>query len=289
MELSSLYKIISNDIRIGGYKSDFYNDVATLLKNYFYRHYGPTGECRDLEINGVPIYLPYTRMGNLDSVCLFGIDEVIIFYLYSVYLGSAKCILDIGANIGLHSIVLGRLGFENIYCFEPDPITFEQLQKNVQLNGLCEYVHPINAAMSETNGTVNFTRVHGNTMSSHISGSKSSPYGKLENFCVDSVDAADYFKEADLVKLDAESHELPILIRGLSNSKNRPEIILEVGADTNREKLFKLLKDSNYNILSQKKGWVEIKTCNDLPAGHLDGSVICTQSSFIANRLSLSC
>lgn len=43
--------------------------------------------------------------------------------------------LDIGANIGYYSILMGKLGAE-VYAYEPEPTNFELLQKNVKENNL---------------------------------------------------------------------------------------------------------------------------------------------------------
>src|SRR5258708_2926961 len=64
--------------------------------------------------------LPYTKMGAIDSVDLFGLDELIIFSFYRANRARYRRVLDIGANLGLHSIVMARCGFQ-VKAFEPDP------------------------------------------------------------------------------------------------------------------------------------------------------------------------
>lgn len=64
-------------------------------------------------------------------------------------------ILDIGANVGNHSVFWGRIaGAKSIVAFEPIPETFEILQRNVELNGLSKIVkiHPFGLGARETTG-----------------------------------------------------------------------------------------------------------------------------------------
>jgi len=66
--------------------------------------------------------VPFTfvDMGAISSVDLFGLDELIIFAFYWSNRNRYRSIVDMGANIGLHSVVLGLMGFE-VRAFEPDP------------------------------------------------------------------------------------------------------------------------------------------------------------------------
>ena len=115
--------------------------------------------------------------------------------------------------------------------------------KAIQGNNADNHVNALNTALSDKDGSQKFTR-GGNTMSSHISGSKSNPYGELEFFDVETLEANKYFSQADLVKLDAESHEFPILNNALRCANQKPEIFMEVGEDTDSNKFFELLKDN---------------------------------------------
>ena len=134
------------------------------------REFGPFGK----------ISLPYTKMGAIDSVDLFGLDELIIFAFYRANRGRYKRALDIGANLGLHSMVMARSGFE-VKAFEPDPWHFGLLKQNLEANEA--RVDAEQAAVSTADGEAQFVRVLGNTTGSHLAGSKDS-YGEKETFAV---------------------------------------------------------------------------------------------------------
>ena len=76
---------------------------------------------------------------------------------------SVTSILDIGANIGYHSI---RLALRNpllkIYSFEPLPIFAQSLHRNIFLNGVGDRVCYFNYGFSNENGCFDFFHAPGN-------------------------------------------------------------------------------------------------------------------------------
>jgi hypothetical protein len=80
-----------------------------------------------------------------DPISLVGmLDEIFVRENYKFSTGSAQpYILDCGANIGIGVIYL-KLRFPNsiIHAFEPDPVAFQLLKKNIEANGLVDvYLH----------------------------------------------------------------------------------------------------------------------------------------------------
>jgi FkbM family methyltransferase len=72
---------------------------------------------------------------------------------------SPSIFVDIGANIGLYTILFGRkFNFERILAFEPDPQNYAQLMGNLYLNGCCEFVEVFNAALGDEVGTAELNR-----------------------------------------------------------------------------------------------------------------------------------
>ena len=76
------------------------------------------------------IIFPYSNMGKIESYDLiFNPNEFIVFYLYQLLkkINKRKFAADFGANLGLHSIILDKLGYK-VESYEPDPHTFKQLK-----------------------------------------------------------------------------------------------------------------------------------------------------------------
>jgi FkbM family methyltransferase len=216
------------------------------------------------------IVFPFFNMGAKNSLDLFGLDELIIFSFYWVNRFRYKKVLDIGANIGLHSIILSKCGFE-VTLFEPDPIHFEVLERNLLLNNICNQKKH-KAAVSIKNGEAEFIRVLGNTTGSHLSGFKNS-YGELEKFTVRVVSIEDYIKDADLVKMDVEGHEAEIITKIDPRYFHNTDLMIEVGTNENAKLIFDHLQKNGINMFSQKISWQKAKRVEDLPTSHREGSL----------------
>src|SRR5437867_587049 len=201
------------------------------------------------------ICLPYHRMGAVDSIDLFGLDELIIFLFYWCNRDRYRRVVDIGANLGLHTIIMDRCRFQ-VTAFEPDPIHFRILNHNLGLNGI-RRVKLCNAAVSVADGEATFVRVLGNTTGSHLLGSKNS-YGQREQLTVRIQPARPLFTYADLIKIDAEGHERQILLSTSEEDWNGTDAIIEVGNESNARAIFEHLTGVRVNLFAQQKGWQRV-------------------------------
>jgi FkbM family methyltransferase len=221
------------------------------------------------------IILPYKAMGAIDTLDLFGLDELIIFSYYLKNKDIYKTALDIGANLGLHSIVLGKLGYA-VSAYEPDPSHYSILKQNLELNGVAASVTATQAAVSDSNGSSEFVRVLGNTTGSHLAGSKSSPYGALDRFPVDTIDIRCTIDAVALAKVDAEGHEA-VLLRAIDRARwLKLDAFVEIGTPANATIIFEYFADSPINIFSQKTGWQKVLSITEMPDSHREGSIFIT-------------
>ena len=74
------------------------------------------------------VVFPYIKMGTLDSVGMFAYHEHNVFLFYFLKRFNYKFVADIGANIGLHSILLSKFGYK-VDAYEPDPDHLKVLNK----------------------------------------------------------------------------------------------------------------------------------------------------------------
>lgn len=217
------------------------------------------------------IVFPYYKMGAIDSLDLFGIDELIIFAFYRANKGKYSRIADMGANIGLHSLVLGKCGYE-VRCYEPDPEIFGILSKTVDRNNLTT-VTPINAAVSTHSGKDEFVRLMGNRTGSHLSGAKPNPYGELERFPVELNAFGPIAEWADLMKIDVEGHEKELILSSNRAMWETVDAIMEVGSEENAEAIYRHLTEIGVRMFSQKCGWKAVKSVEDMPTSYKDGGL----------------
>lgn len=219
-------------------------------------------------------YLPYIKMGKQTSLGLFAYHEHNIFLYYLNNFGYYKKAADIGANIGLHSIILSKIGYK-VDVFEPDPQHFKLLKENLKKNK-CKNVKFFKKAVFNSKKKIEFTRVLNNTMANHISGYKENLHGKIEKFSVQTIDIKKIVKNYDLIKMDAEGSEGKIIERLNKNELNKVDIICEISGKQNVSKIFNHCKKSKINIFSHKIGWQKVKRLKDLPAHHTEGLIIIT-------------
>ena len=225
----------------------------------------------DLGVIG-KIDLPYFSMGAINSTHLFGLDELILFAFYFQNRNRYKKVADLGANIGLHSIVLSNLGFE-VTSYEPDAIHFRKIKENTNAN--CRQNKPtlINKAISTEKGHVEFTRIKDNTTGSHISGAKDFCYGELEKITVETDSFKDIVSEFDFLKIDIEGYEAEVLLSTNAENWINTDAMIEVGSSKNRERIFNFFKDLDVNLFAQKKNWLKVKNLEDMPASYKEGSL----------------
>lgn len=248
-----------------------YRCLEGLLRREITEIYGPAGpQIADLGDSG-EIALPFCSMGAIDSTHLFGLDELIIFAFYAANRARYRRTVDAGANIGLHSIMMSRCGYE-VCCYEPDPAHFETLQKNLALNA-CRTVEPVMAALSTTEGRHDFVRVGGNTTGSHLAGAKPAAYGPLDVFQVQTKIFADAISGVDLVKVDVEGHEADILESVPVHQWTRTDAIVEIGNDANAARVLAHFNGTSVRLFSQKLGWARVTGLNDMPKSYRDGSL----------------
>jgi FkbM family methyltransferase len=215
------------------------------------------------------ISMPYTKMGNINSLDLFGVDELIIFAFYNANRGRYRNVIDIGANLGLHSMILARCGF-HVRAFEPDPWHFEMLTANLAANKV--NVTTFKEAVSVKDGEAQFVRVLGNTTGSHLAGSKDS-YGEKEIFTVPIRAVVPLFESADFAKIDAEGHEKELLLSATPELMQKLDIMVEIGNPENAKAVFSHFQAIGIGMYAQKIGWGRVQSLSDVPTSHREGSL----------------
>jgi FkbM family methyltransferase len=127
--------------------------------------------------------------------------------------------LDVGANIGAYSLLLGLWTGPTgkVYAFEPAPDAFSGLQRHVRLNRLEKVVVPVQAAVSDSVGEASFQfdGIHGTNRLARAGESSGRavrvPATTIDEFC------ARERVRPDFIKVDVEGFEAAVL-RGARNT-----------------------------------------------------------------------
>jgi len=154
---------------------------------------------------------------------------------------SSPVIIDCGANIGMSVLYFKRcFPHSTIIAFEPNPTTFDLLQKNIisyELSNITLH----NLALSNSTGTIPF---HFNDDKGTLTGSLQSNRGGekiIEVQCAKLSDLLSEIDVVDLIKMDVEGAE-----------QNIVEDLMQSGAI---QKVKELIIEFHHNILGEKNSF----------------------------------
>ena len=149
------------------------------------------------------------------------------------HLGAGMVFYDIGANIGLFSLIAARrVGKDGkVFAFEPDPEVSEELKRNIWRNGFSQ-VEVIHAAVSSTTGSGAFLRASRETSPDLGLGRLDTSRGGSSVDRVRTVALDDFVRSAplpDVIKCDVEGAELDVLQGARSILERRkPVVVCEI-------------------------------------------------------------
>ena len=155
-------------------------------------------------------------------------EDLVIGHIGKSLAGRQGVFLDIGANIGVFSLCIGSLPGIEVMAFEPEPLNFQRLGRNIATNREAR-VRPFNLACGD---------IHGSSLDFSVpfDGNRGVPFvGRYENppifalelrvpcVTIDRFLEQEGIKEIAGFKIDVEGYELEVL-RGmeamLRNSPN---------------------------------------------------------------------
>lgn len=242
----------------------FRNQVLEVLKSTG-NHY----ETTPITLNRVGKEFTYHRwlhpyQGDWEVEYLF--SEEILSNLSKI-IDPNSSVIDIGAQVGNMSIAYSLFA-NQVFSFEPNPATFEVLEKNSKLN---PNIHPFNYAISDEEGELTF---HYSDM-----GFCNGGFATRTNFGVGvtghqvpidvyGINLPKFLKEetidlgnVSLIKIDAEGHDKDIL-KTLEPiiTQHKPYLISEIynGLDKSEtQELIDVIHSYGYKIYDE-----EINKCN---------------------------
>jgi len=150
-------------------------------------------------------------------------------YLEDVYsketLKKGQNIIDVGANIGVYTILAAEKVSNSgrVIAIEPGPKNYELLIKNIELNNF-QNVIPKNIALTDHEG---FEKLY---LSSSFAGhslvfqENKNSYINIPVTTIDKLVEELGFKKIDIIKIDAEGAEMPILKGAEKTLKVNPNI-----------------------------------------------------------------
>lgn len=148
---------------------------------------------------------------------------------FAKYANKSKVSLDIGANIGAHTVYLSKY-FQEVHAFEPQKRVFDLLSKNTAINNVQNaklynialgnkeeilYLKKFDTEKNTNQGGIGIVGAHNQSEAGEKINSK-----HLDSFGIDKV---------GLIKIDVEGFEYQVLRGGYNTIKNsKPIIIIEI-------------------------------------------------------------
>src|SRR5688500_15013899 len=154
-------------------------------------------------------------------------------FLSTLSFGEGDIILDIGANIGWYSIVLKNNIKRDVkvFAFEPEPLNFELLKKNIADNHATN-IEAVNKAVAEKSGQSTLFLYHPKNSGRHSLLDINPETNK--SIQVETVNIEDFlkgqgidFKKVKLIKIDIEGYEVFALKNASTLLQQLPYMFIE--------------------------------------------------------------
>ena len=174
------------------------------------------------------------RSFSASTACLYtGLYEFEEMAFLLHVLKKSDLFIDVGANVGIYTLLASKVNKAESISFEPSKETFNRLVEHIELNNIKDRVKLINRAIGDAHQLVYITK--GKGQQNHIQFSPSEDAEKTNLVTLDDTIALD---KAALLKIDTEGFEERVL-QGASILLKNPllkSIILERGQWSDRYK-----------------------------------------------------
>ncbi|MDP6409940.1 MAG: FkbM family methyltransferase [Planctomycetota bacterium] len=152
----------------------------------------------------------FARAGTHDEVVKREIWDERIYPIDEVELAAGDSVVDVGAQIGAFSLLASRMPV-TVFAYEPSPMNYALLERNVAANGLEDRVHAFPLAVQrpgvrELLLSQSYTNTGGHTSMCDLG-----PCRRVEAVSLDVVLARHGLDRCQVVKIDTEGAEYDIV------------------------------------------------------------------------------
>lgn len=205
---------------------------------------------------------------------LYSSKEILIDRMYEQLpefdVKNQNVIIDIGANIGLYSLLAAKSNRNcKVFSFEPNPDTYKRFEYNIRLNNI-ENIYPYKLAVSDFNGLSYFKKSK-NTWVSKITDSKDMETIEVDTITLDEIIKDNSIEIIDLLKIDVEGSELNVIKGSTNTIKIVKKIILEYHSKELQKNCLDILDENGFRIVYEK------------PLIHDIGTVYCVNNELSIN------
>ena len=191
------------------------------------------------EVFGNKLFL--SKKGLALSISHYGTYEELESKIMEEKIEMGNIVVDVGANIGLHTLNMARIvgNTGQVFAFEPDPSNFEILKKNVKINNYKNIILEQKAVGDKHGRTTLYQSEHPGKHRIFPQTEQAKSQVQVELTNLDNYFDSDMTDKINFIKIDVEGLEFSVL-KGmkniLKNSKKikilfefMPENTIEVG------------------------------------------------------------
>lgn len=209
------------------------------------------------------------------------------FTIFDRFLNTKSSYFDVGAWIG-PTVLYGAQKAKHVYAIEPDPVAFQELTSNLQLNpSIISKVTCINCALTPSSGTqrLYIREFMGDSSSSIVSTRSDKNFTEVRGITLEELN---FLKNITFIKMDIEAGEYSLIPSMREYLKSmRPTLYLSLHPQFLTEAMnLKIDKGSNSesHILSFTKRLLDsldfYKNIYDCKGNIVDRSIILKERSF---------
>ncbi len=202
---------------------------------------------------------------------VLGIEEVMNQVTFERLIHPGEVVYDLGANVGLHTLLLSRLcgSLGKVYAFEPWPENVNQLEANLQLNNI-RNVEVVPCGVSSRSERARFRA--GPDASQGKLVDDSNPAARPSDIEVPVCSLDDFIAQAQhrpptFLKIDIEGGEGEAL-RGARCvlREFRPVVICEIHDQAVGDTVRSVFAEADYEVLVLEKGFRAVPDGESLPS-----------------------
>jgi FkbM family methyltransferase len=175
------------------------------------------------------------------------------------WVGPGQMVVDVGASIGLHTLLAAHLVGPRgrVHCFEPDPQSAQYLLDNIRLNGL-DQVTPWSLALSDSDGSSELHLDHKAARTTSLLPNWELPYerhdrqqlrvgtARLDSLALGPV---------HFLKIDVEGSEGSVLAGGRATiAGSRPVVLIEVFGADGLQDVVSFFDELDYEVVDAETG-----------------------------------
>lgn len=197
----------------------------------------------------------YKQIANRST--FYEIDLLEYIYNIKTFIISKDCenvFVDIGANIGNHSVFFCSFLADHTLAIEPNPDVISKLKENLSKNASNYTIFECGVGDKESTGTI----ILSNSTTDNIGAAKIDTHNCEGGINISTVDVlfstwkakVDKLVSISLLKIDVEGMEPQVLKGSLNTIQNfRPHIFAEAATQKEFQETFKILKPLGYRVM----------------------------------------